>query len=362
MKNLLVLSCLIITLLGCEDKVIEPTTTYVTTPAACPPTNPELKPSPINFDGLDEITNITSTSLRLNWKPREGLQFYYIILIAENDRKIIKTLEAEDSSWKISGLSPDTEYSYLVRSLDTKGYLDQNNNVRTVKTHPWPTYTNRVSLNLNGSQSIQLAPSQQYDLKEVYTASIWFKTNTKSSPSDTRLFTFHKDSKQIASTALSVGFENDTIQVQINGIEIIRGKVVAYADNKWHQIALVVNKRKISLYMDGKKLLKFRAKIPAFGTHPASLGSLTGIRKAFIGHIDEFSLFTKDFSPSEIKELFKNGDTFDLKSHSQAKYLLHWYRLGDSRFDSIKNIEDIITGLNGAPGGITESDFSTDVP
>jgi hypothetical protein len=355
----IILSFLVFGFLSCEDKVSEPTTTYVTTPSICPPSHPESEPSQIQFTGAKEVTDITKTSAKIHWDHVQGISSYHIILISSTERKIIKTLGAPKKSFKISALTPDTEYNYLVRAMDTRGHLDTNTEVLTFKTLPWPNYTNQKSLRLNSSQSISLGSSSSLPLIDKFTFSIWAKTSV-SATSDSRIFTAHEG--DFASTAISIGVQGDKVKVfyrDEDGNLKNYSEVFAYDDGNWHQYVITYNKRFISLYIDGNRLLRKKFKVRTIGSHPAFIGSYSGIQKGFSGKVDEAAFFKTDFNQREINELY---NTADLKAHPEAANLAHWYQFGDDSSDSILNIEDVIGGLSGSPLNITQGDFVLDSP
>ena len=354
-----ILSLLFIIFISCEDKVSEPTTTYVSTPSACPPANPETEPSQISFFGIKEITNITKTSAKIHWDHVQGVSSYHVILVSSTERKVIKTLNAPQNIFKLTALTPDTEYRYLVRAMDTSGHLDVNKEISSFRTLPWPNYTNQKALQFNGSQSISLGRSEDFLLMENFTLSIWAKTSERSN-ADSRLFTAHKG--DFAATALSIALQGDRVKVFYRdsaGVLKNHSKIFSYDDGNWHQYTLTYNKTFITLYVDGQKLFKKKSKITGLGSHPAFIASYSGIQKGFSGKIDEFGLYKTSFNQSDINELY---NTSDLRAHTQADKLAHWYQFGDDPSDSFSNIEDVIGGFSGKPLNITQSDFTIDSP
>jgi hypothetical protein len=354
-----ILSLFFIVFLSCEDKVSEPTTAYVSTPSACPPENPETEPSQVEFLGIKEISNITKTSAKIHWDHIQGVSSYHVILVSSTDRKIIKTLRAPKNVFKLTALTPDTDYRYLVRAMDTSGHLDVNKEMIKFRTLPWPNYTNQKALQFNGSQSISLGSSANLPLMDDFTLSIWAKMSENSN-TDSRLFTVHKG--DFAATAFSIGFQGDRIKVfyrDNTGSLKNHSKIFTYDDNNWHQYTLTYNKNFITLYVDGQKLFKKKSKIIGLGNHPAFIASYTGIQKGFSGKVDEVGLYKTSFNQADINELYNISD---LRAHTQANALSHWYQFGDDPSDSPLNIEDVIGGLSGTPLNITQADFTLDSP
>lgn len=348
-----------IALLSCEDKVSEPTTTYVSTPSICPPSHPEAEPSRIGFSGAKSISNITKTSANINWDHVEGVSSYHIIRVSSTDREIVKTLLAPKINFKLTALTPDTEYKFLVRAMDRNGHIDINTEILSFKTLPWPNYTNQKAIQLNGSQSISLGSSSNFALTENFTISLWAKTSLKST-SESRLLTIHQG--DFASTAVSISFLNDKVQLltrDSSGELKVTNKSFPYEDGVWHQYSLIYNKKYISLYIDGNRIIRKKAQIDTLGRHPFFVGSYTGIQKGFIGKVDELGIFATVFSKRDIQELIV---TQDLRAHSKAQSLKHWYQFGDNTSDSPSNLEDVIGGLTGSPINLTSDDFTLDSP
>lgn len=357
MKALIFLICISFLTIGCEDKITEPNTKYINQSSICPITNPESEPSSINFKGISDITNISTTSATLHWEHLSGIHLYNIILITHLERRIIKTILSTDTdntthpSYQLNGLLPNTEYQFLIRATDKSGFSDVNTNVSKFKTLPWPNFSNQRSIELNGSQNITLAASDKYLLGDNFAVSLWFKTSHQNDERNaTRLITFHASNNN-SKTALSIAVKDKNIQLKYID-QNLKPKTKSfefdYHDNQWHHLVLSSTHKVLRVYIDKTKVIQQKVKLIKFGSHPASIGSRSGIWNGFVGRIDEVAMYNTSFNPHHVKELYNNGTSIDHQLHSRAKNLIHWYQLGDQANDSEKNIVDVIGDLSGS--------------
>lgn len=361
-KIYLLLSLLII--FGCEDKINKTKTEIVDRPTICPEPNPELQSSPIDFAGIETISSITETSMTLNWNHIDGFHQYHIISIEqvgnEMIRKIIATISAPNESFQISGLTPNTKYNFLVRAIDKQGYIDDNMNVLSDSTLDWPSFANVKSLRFNGSQAVELTDSNRFHKNNKATVSLWFKTSSRAQ-NDQRLVTLHRGPG--ASSALSLGLLGEDLKLyytKSNNQLMIKSHRLNYFDNKWHHLAITYSTKRFTVYFNGKIILRFKDTFSGFGTHPAHIGSYTGLQKGFSGNIDEVSFFNSALNKNHIKEIF-NGVT-DLENHSQRHKLISWYRNGDSTNDTPSFIEDVIANNHGTGINLTINSFEDVAP
>ncbi len=360
--NKLLLIALLSLSISCEDKVSEPSTEVVDRPTACPSIDPELERSAYEFDGILNITSIKRTSAVVSWQASENFNQYHIISLASSGRNIIATAGANDTEVTLSGLTPDTEYTLMVRAMDNRGFLEANTKKQSFKTLPWPNFSNLKSLRLNGAQSILLPESNQFNLSSDFSFTGWFKKADEAK--DERIFTFHKGVK--ASSALSLGLKKEklylTYREQSGQIRDFNYNY-DYHDNIWHQFAFTYDQSFLKLYIDGVLVFSIKDKLEGItGKFRAHIGAYAGTQKAFVGSVDEFSFFQQALNLAEVEELYLNAKAYDLRDHSQAASLLNWYRFGDGSLDDENRIEDVISGKNGFPLNINLSDFSNDSP
>lgn len=364
MKKLLIFPLVFLVLTGCEDKINEPETSIVTRPAICAPENPETQPSKFTFKGIQSVTGIQKTSANINWEPVQGFVAYHIIQITPATRKVLETVtDSSLNTFKLKGLMPNSEYTLMIRALDSSGFLETNTKTVSFKTLPWPNYANLKSLRFNGQQSINLGASKNFKLGKNFTLSLWAKTNQKQDE-DGRLITFHYGSK--AGSWLSLGLSKEALEVHYRNEDDENRQFrhnFNYYSEVWHNYNITYDGQFLVVSIDGNQAFRLKDVLkPMLGRHPARIGSYTGTQRGFSGNIDEVAIFNKTFTPDETSELFNQGQSMDLKNHSQGSALIHWYQMGDAGSDDAGNIEDIIGKLNGAPLNIRDSDFSHDSP
>lgn len=91
----------------------------------------------------------------------------------------------------------------------------------------------------------------------------------------------------------------------------------------------------------------------------ARIGS--GVGASFVsGHIDEFSIWGKVLTASDVNEIFNDGAPFDLTEHSSTVNLLNWYRMGEQAL--FPTIPDIVGGIDGTMTNMTEDSFAGVIP
>ncbi|MGK5085346.1 fibronectin type III domain-containing protein [Bdellovibrionota bacterium FG-1] len=86
--------------------------------------------SPIVFDGIDRIIEVTTTSLQLKWNAVENAS-NFVVYRVESDESLLPVATAEGSATgiTITGLSPSTPYRFRVNGYDNYGGMDENTKV-----------------------------------------------------------------------------------------------------------------------------------------------------------------------------------------------------------------------------------------
>jgi chitin-binding protein len=85
--------------------------------------------APVNLHSMSQ----TAQSISLMWGASSGAAPIEKYLIYRNGAEV-KSVSANQTSFDDTGLTPDTEYSYVVKALDQKGKLSLPSNVLKVKT------------------------------------------------------------------------------------------------------------------------------------------------------------------------------------------------------------------------------------
>lgn len=362
MKSLLPIFLLVIAFAGCEDQVIKGENEVVRTPSICPAFPEENEPSSVNFAGISEITDTTPTSVKISWDHIEGIHSYNVIMYTQNSREIIKTVNAPKANAVIKNLTPDTEYRFLVRALDTRGFIDSNLNIVTVRTKGWPNFRNQFSVSFNGNQSVNIGPSSNYgavkDPQRKLSVSMWIKPDLSNVTNEVRLLTFHEGANP--GTALSIGLTPSQLVLSYRdkvGVLKTFEKEVSLGDNRWHHVAMTAKNSLMKLFVDGKLLITLRQGNILFGAHAAYLGSYTGIQKGYVGLMDEVSIYGSQLSRDDVLALYSSRASQDPRDIILGKELISWYQMGDDQADSFSNIEDIVGNNNGTPMNMSSTNF-----
>lgn len=358
--NIIFLLFILLGLTACQDKVTsdKKAETVVIQPPVSPTPNDNISPLP--FKGVDSITDIKQKGFTVNWTTIVGAGSYQIFFLTHEGLKLQKTLNHPKSSYTFVNLNADTEYKVVVRLMDEQGRIDINEKVLTVKTNSWPDYHNEFSLKFNGSNGVLLQKANTLIPTKNFTLSLWIKASAPDAYGN--LISLHKDFSALISFGLFV--ENDMIGVKYitNSNESKELKTqFLYSDNKWHHIAVTYNQKWIALYLDGKREKTVQAVISTFGERPATLG-FSEYTNGFAGLLDEASIWRSAIGRLSIQEIYNQGQSKDLRQHSAANILGHWFRLGDEAGDNAASITDVITGEQVIPTGIQMSDFEQDAP
>lgn len=345
---------LFVFILSCEDNVTEPTTTFIDRPTICPDIPDANTPSPFKFEGILEVQNISKTTATLIWNDSSDFVHYTLFQIQKFERTYITTILSPNTSYQLTGLTPDTEYSFILRAMDKNGKIDFNDKIMTFKTLPWPNFINQKSIDLNGAQSLSLS---NFQVGQDISFSLWAKTPTEFS-NDKRLITLHKG--LVAGSTLSLGLKDKHIilfyQDETGKLKSI-GKEFVYNDNLWHQYILSLQNNILTIYIDGNQFFKKRISLNTTIDSPLYIGAYAGIQKAFIGKIDELAIFNSSLTASQVTELYNDGRSQDLKIISFNQIGLHWFQFGDHQADTGAVIQDNfgnaqLSGLNLAPENI----------
>ncbi|GLI05554.1 hypothetical protein YDYSG_15840 [Paenibacillus tyrfis] len=120
-----------------DDKVdnsAESITSFIVAPAPSGPVWPE--------GSTLSASNVTSSSLTLNWTSPQGATGYRIY----RDGSVAGSVYGSVYSYDVAGLQPDTTYTFTVEAVDAAGNVSQNNPATTVKTEAAQGTTEAVRL------------------------------------------------------------------------------------------------------------------------------------------------------------------------------------------------------------------------
>ncbi|MBD65878.1 MAG: hypothetical protein CME62_11770 [Halobacteriovoraceae bacterium] len=362
---LIILSVLIV--FSCKDGIQQSKKEVQNTEAFCPEPNPELEPTQIEFSGISEISDVQTTSLKVSWEHKEGIHQYHVIRIEkigrQRKRTIVATVSAPDSEKVITGLVPNTEYSFMIRAIDNEGFIDSNTRKLSATTLDWPNFANLKSLYFNGAQSLNLSASNIFDNSGRISFSLWFKTATQPT-TDSRLITFHRGDLN-AGAALSVAVQDDLIKfLYADSSKTLRTVAVKanYADNNWHNIIVTYNNTAFGFYLDGQLIQMATDTFSGFGSFPLSIASYSGIQKGFVGNIDEVAIFNAPLGTPDVTAIYNGGSADDLTTLPSQSSLVTWLRNGDNVNDSETQVEDNQGTNHAGTLNITSSSYQASAP
>jgi hypothetical protein len=113
----------------------------------------------LNFDGLQTITDVEHNALTLNWNETAQAASFLLFQVDGNSLTYLETLlntAGTVTSKRLTGLQPNTTYTYRVRATDYVGVVDNNtqdvsattdaNNAPSISAGPagWQVFTGRT--------------------------------------------------------------------------------------------------------------------------------------------------------------------------------------------------------------------------
>lgn len=228
-------------------------------------------------------------------------------------------------------------------------------------------FTNALSTNFDGVDAfVTLGDITELNLATTFTISFWAKVSL---PVATSGAVFQKYTGSKERTAVNFNPISGIVVNLANGSNSY-GRVVPPSDNAWHHYVAVyngsgaTNADKLKLYRDGLlQSLTFSGTIPAT-TYDGSAVSAEFGRLAtanyLAGLVDEVTLWSQNFSASEVAALYNGGVPNDPTEHSQAASLISWWRMGDG--DTYPTITDQVGTYDGTMNNMVAGDFQSDVP
>lgn len=86
--------------------------------------------SPLNFDGVQSVSNITHKSMQLNWNALADAKFFIVFIVdIAGNMNYLKTFANDGgtvTSAVVTGLSPSSNYKWRVRAVDALGNQEGN--------------------------------------------------------------------------------------------------------------------------------------------------------------------------------------------------------------------------------------------
>jgi hypothetical protein len=151
-----------------------------------------------------------------------------------------------------------------------------------------------------------------------------------------------------------------------NGVKL--NWTTATTKGQWQNIVFTYDgsetKAGIKIYIDGSDLgapnVTFRDNFTGDfqDSSPFYIGYGPGTRY-FEGNMDEFGIWNKELSSTEVTELYNSGMPKVLSSHSAVANLVRWYKMGEG--DTMPTVEEEQTNKDGTATNMDASNISTDV-
>ena len=205
-----------------------------------------------------------------------------------------------------------------------------------------------------------------------YSYSFWYKKTTST--------TFSGDRTIIGNLKEGSGANVDTrgvVMLSSENIQVMTGNgSVQYSnssfdvsslllDQDWHHVALTWINGQIELFIDGSLENTYTDSNIVTGSAAEAttkLGRLNTQYSKFLTDslIDEFAIFDKQLSNTEIISIYNNGKPTSLASHSPVQ----WWRLGDTGYATTAASNSTLTypnEISGQPNGVTTASMQPSI-
>lgn len=367
MKKLWMVVLIGLLLVGCKDEVTSSQPVVVTDPdGGTIPSQPEPQcpANPIRWNGLEAIDEIKQTSVRLRWTPMVGAATYHIFKIQDGKKLYMASANGLKASHILQGLKAGQEYKFMVNVMDQNGLNDDNKNILTITTLPYPDFANSSSIYFDGTQSLATPASDEVLTNDKkWSISLWFRTSINQNGK--RLITFHRGNYNDGSAAY-LGLEKGRV---VLGFMNKRGQLrelmaeFYYHDDRWHNVVgTYKHKTGYKIFIDGKQRAEVKDDFTGFGTQVGHIGSYNNVQMGVEAYIDEISAWSDPLSAKQVAEIYNGGSAYNLAKHSNTINRRAWWRMGDDARDNSRLIHDQFNDLHATGVGVDPRDFSPDSP
>ena len=144
----------------------------------------------LSFAGITSITNVTDTTLTLNWPNHTSAAYYKISRMIAGVPTFVTAVNAPASSVNLTGLTPNTSYTFRVRAYDATETSETNAAVQTTTTNLAPDVPSALAL-----QSPNYTPAM--------TATLTVRISGVKNGDTIKLFTNNTCTTQVASGVAS---------------------------------------------------------------------------------------------------------------------------------------------------------------
>jgi hypothetical protein len=231
----------------------------------------------------------------------------------------------------ISAKSP----SIWIRSNETAGTPSNSGSLAcslTAYGAPQLNYDSSVdgrSIYLNGSSGYQLSNFPSFSLLDdrSFTVETWFKSPTTGYTSDFSGHFFRIDTPNAGVPGGGMGFRifgtgvgnaafYGRLELYVDAgaspfYNIVSPAGVSYNDNMWHHAVATINTTSIKMYVDGSLVAQQTIATSAIDwddlTGTKTIGYSTTTSEFFKGQIDEFAIYDRELSPSDINANYVAG-------------------------------------------------------
>lgn len=136
-----------------------------------------LRNSALEFAGIESITSVTTTTVKINWSDVIEASAYYVFKSTPTEAEsIAATVAAPASQVEIDNLSPNTSYTFKVRATDSQAQPDINTATLTATTKKEGTFSPLEDL----STTVGAAVTQTLDCSDEYSSTPTYTVESES--------------------------------------------------------------------------------------------------------------------------------------------------------------------------------------
>lgn len=271
-----------------------------------------------------------------------------------------------DPVWQISRtitLGAITKTEYIDGGRFTQIWDD-----RTTLFTPTPFF-NQLSTSFDGvNDYIDFGNNYSFETSIAFSLSIWIKPQNFSAP---RYIISKLRNQNPSYEGYTIGIDtNGKIYSQVRSVSSTLGFTTfntTLTADVWTHVVWVwtgaSNQSGQRLYVNGALDSATPVGSALVGTWASSEPLVLGRRLTtnyFVGKMDEFSIYDKALSASEVTDIFNGGIPNDLTTLPSVGNLQSWWRLGDG--DTFPNTLDQVNSVNGVLNNMTAANFVADIP
>lgn len=142
-KRLLTTVMLLALVASCKDKIssIDNSQQVVT------PVTEEQCDNSLEYEGIVSSTDVTDSTVKLTWTEDASSIGYTIFKDGDSGLEVVQNLPKTVLNYEVTGLSEETDYSFVVRTISVDGHYDCNEKLESITTTVKQTFNSCKEIN-----------------------------------------------------------------------------------------------------------------------------------------------------------------------------------------------------------------------